>query len=402
MSHRVITKRLIRTVYDVCLIPLIFRDKCLIQWAPPAMASGCYTATLNAISPAFRETTLERAPDGMTLRVLICDDSAMARKQMARALPPHWTTHIGFAEHGRQALEMLRNDSWDVLFLDLNMPELDGYSVLQAIVREDLPVMTIVVSGDIQPQARERVLKLGALGFIRKPTHPDQVAALLRDYGLYRDEDNEQPTGQPPTAAVAQAGDIDLQGFLQEIANVAMGQASDQLARLLNAFIRLPVPKVARLARSELYMAISAADNRDTYSAVCQGFTGAGLSGEALLLFTDSHAQELSTLLGYELDEAKGGSLEVLMDLSSILFGAFIKSLGDQLDLKLSLSHPAILGQHQQVGALLEHHGGRQEELQCIEIRYEIENHQTQCDLLVVLTQDSIPHLEYQLQFLAE
>ncbi len=345
----------------------------------------------------------------MTFRVLICDDSALARKQMARALPKRWTPEIGFAEHGRQALDMLRASAWDVLFLDLNMPEMDGYSVLGTITREDLPVMTIVVSGDVQPQAQARVLKMGALGFIRKPTQPEQVEALLREYGILRDDDgewNDQPDDLKaaglPTSETTEHGVVGFQEFLQEIANVAMGQASDLMARLLNAFIKLPVPKVARLARSELYMAISAADNRAAYSAVCQGFTGAGVAGEALLLFTDAHVRDLATLLGYDQEDSGEVALEVLMDLSSILFGAFIKSFGDQLNLKLSLGHPSVLGQHQPVAALLEHHGGRQEELQCIEIRYEIEGHQTQCDLLVVLTEDSIPHLEQQLQFLVE
>lgn len=345
----------------------------------------------------------------MTFRVLICDDSALARKQMARALPKRWTPEIGFAEHGRQALDMLRASAWDVLFLDLNMPEMDGYSVLGTITREDLPVMTIVVSGDVQPQAQARVLKMGALGFIRKPTQPEQVEALLREYGILRDDDGEWSDQHDdlkavhsPTSKTTELGVVGFQEFLQEIANVAMGQASDLMARLLNAFIKLPVPKVARLARSELYMAISAADNRAAYSAVCQGFTGAGVAGEALLLFTDAHVRDLATLLGYDQEDSGEVALEVLMDLSSILFGAFIKSFGDQLNLKLSLGHPSVLGQHQPVAALLEHHGGRQEELQCIEIRYEIEGHQTQCDLLVVLTEDSIPHLEQQLQFLVE
>lgn len=338
----------------------------------------------------------------MTLRVLICDDSAMARKQMARALPDNWTPHLAFAEHGRQALEMLRNGAWDLLFLDLNMPELDGYGVLEVITREDLPVMTVVVSGDIQPRARERVLRLGALGFIRKPIQPDEVATLLREYGIWADESEDVAGADAASSEVPPAGQVDLQGFLQEIANVAMGQASDLMARLLNAFIKLPVPRVARLARSELYMAISAADNRDTYSAVCQGFTGAGVAGEALLLFTDAQARDMATLLGYG-DEGSGdAAVETLMELSSILFGAFIKSLGDQLNLRLSLSHPSILGQHQPVSALLEHHGDRQAELQCIEIRYEIEEHQTQCDLLVVLTEDSLPYLEQQRQYLVE
>ncbi|MCG8516426.1 MAG: response regulator [Pseudomonadales bacterium] len=367
----------------------------------------------------------------MALRILICDDSAMARKQMARALPADWAMDVHFAKHGVDALSQLRGQEWDLLFLDLNMPELDGYGVLEAIAQEDLPVMTVVVSGDIQPEARARVLKLGALEFIRKPTDPERIAALLQDYGIYRpDEDapeiSSQPTPEassnevlsteassidtPSTETTAPeiqpsdtdaAGSVDLHGYLQEIANVAMGQASDLLARLLDTFIRQPIPKVDRLARSELYMAISAADDSDTYSAVCQGFTGAGLAGEALLLFSDSSIQNMASLLGYR-DSGQTVAVEVLMDLSGILFGAFLKGFGTQLNLSLGLGHPTLLGQHQRVNELLEYHGQHQEHLLCIEIRYEIEGHDLHCDLLVVLTEDSVPFLEQSLQYLSD
>ena len=119
----------------------------------------------------------------MTIRVLICDDSSMARKQMARSLPKNWKADVTFAFDGRNGLEKLQETQSELLFLDLNMPEMDGYEVLQVIREQDLPVLTIVVSGDIQPEARERVRKLGAIDFIKKPTDTEHVARILRDYG---------------------------------------------------------------------------------------------------------------------------------------------------------------------------------------------------------------------------
>jgi len=91
----------------------------------------------------------------MTTRILICDDSALARKQMARALPEGLRGDVSYAKDGVEALEKLRRHEAELMFLDLNMPEMDGYQVLEQIREEDLPVMTIVVSGDIQPEARE-------------------------------------------------------------------------------------------------------------------------------------------------------------------------------------------------------------------------------------------------------
>ncbi|MDQ2078352.1 response regulator [Marinimicrobium sp. ABcell2] len=334
----------------------------------------------------------------MPTQVLICDDSGLARKQMAKALPEDWDVRITFAADGNEALEKVRAGAGEILFLDLNMPELDGYGVLKAIKAEDLQVLTVVVSGDIQPQAKERVLKMGAIDFIKKPTTQAIVAKLMSDYGLYR------PGEAEPGSAVSteSSGEIDLHDYLQETANVAMGRAADLLARLLNVFIKLPVPKVNKIARSELSMALAAAATQDTYSAVCQGFTGSGVAGEALLLFADSNFEDMARLLNYEMDETASMEVEVLMDMSSILFGAFLKGMSDQMGLHLGLGHPTVLGKHRQISHLVEHHSQKQEQLLAIEINYAAEGYAIDCDLMVLFTEDSLPKLTEILQYTGE
>ena len=74
----------------------------------------------------------------MTTKVLICDDSGFARKQMARSIPEGWDVTISFAEHGEQALEQIKSGNGDVLFLDLTMPVLDGLGVLQTLQDENI------------------------------------------------------------------------------------------------------------------------------------------------------------------------------------------------------------------------------------------------------------------------
>ena len=90
------------------------------------------------------------------------------------------------------------------------------------------------------------------------------------------------------------------------------------------------------------------------------------------------------------------------MDMSSILFGAFIKGIGDQLDLKLGLGHPTVLGQHRPVNELLDHHSKREEQLLCIEISYALEDRDIHCNMLILLTEDSIPFLEKRLEYLVD
>jgi CheY-like chemotaxis protein len=120
----------------------------------------------------------------MTIPLLICDDSAMARKQVARALPPGWEVEITFATNGVEGLEAIRAGRGEMVFLDLTMPELDGYQVLEQIRAEGLKSVVIVISADIQPAARERVMKLGALDFIQKPIDAEKLAETLKRYGL--------------------------------------------------------------------------------------------------------------------------------------------------------------------------------------------------------------------------
>lgn len=123
----------------------------------------------------------------MSLPVLIVDDSGFARKQVIRALPKNWDVDISQAENGEVALELIKQGKGEVVLLDLTMPVMDGFTVLEHIRAEDLPSVVIVISGDIQPEAHARVMKLGALAFIKKPLDPALLLQVLRDFGIYSD-----------------------------------------------------------------------------------------------------------------------------------------------------------------------------------------------------------------------
>ena len=261
----------------------------------------------------------------MPTKLLICDDSNMARKQVARSLPDDWDVDISFATNGVEGIEAIKEGKGDVLLLDLNMPEMDGYQVLEAILQQDLPTLTIVISGDIQPEAHQRVTALGALDFIQKPVNKDKLTEVLLSYGVFTKPSSEaiepvevesaevaqakatdnvitqqtadstllstpeaQTARTVPDASASQPLHVqpiveetpeedepeitmspDMRDCYQEIANVAMGRAGDLLARVLNVKVRLPIPKVNALASSELHMMLKATDDVDSISAVC-------------------------------------------------------------------------------------------------------------------------------------
>lgn len=120
----------------------------------------------------------------MATPITIVDDSAMSRKLMIRALPPTWSVNITQATNGKEALDAYRAKKADVMFLDLTMPVMDGYEVLEALKKEGLNTFVIVVSADIQPKAQERVMQLGATAFIKKPVSTEEVARILKQYGI--------------------------------------------------------------------------------------------------------------------------------------------------------------------------------------------------------------------------
>ncbi len=120
----------------------------------------------------------------MPVSVLVVDDSPIARKMLIRALPAEWDVEIAQATNGLEALAAYRAGKVDVMFLDLTMPEMDGYEVLETLRREDMNCLVIVVSADVQEGARERIRQIGAIAFIQKPVSALGLADVLKQYGI--------------------------------------------------------------------------------------------------------------------------------------------------------------------------------------------------------------------------
>ncbi|WP_299199565.1 response regulator [uncultured Amphritea sp.] len=312
--------------------------------------------------------------------IVICDDSRLARKQMASALQG-WNVDITFAELGQQALDAVRAQKGDILFLDLNMPIMDGYQVLEEIRRDDLPTMVIVVSGDVQPEARKRVLKLGALEFIKKPCSAEIIADVLHKYGLLTELEH-------PDSDIHSEEVIELPDYYQEISNVAMGQAGAMLASLLDTFVDLPIPKVSLVSPAETEGLLLAAVNSG-FNLVSQGFVGPELAGEAILVIKHSNLETIASLMDMQ---GQGDQLEAELEmfLSNVLIGAFLSSFSKQLDIALSRATPIIL---RNFSGMTEQNSQWQKTLM-ISINYQLKSQGFHCELLVIFTADSLPKLQ--------
>lgn len=185
----------------------------------------------------------------------------------------------------------------------------------------------------------------------------------------------------------------ELRDVYQEVTNVAMGQAADSLARLLDVFVILPIPNVNILEVGELQMALQQTADNDTMSAVCQGFIGKAVAGEALLMFHDSSFEDIAKLMKYDGEIDDTVQLELEMDIASILIGAFLKGLAEQLDMSFSQGHPVVLGQHCDVTDLISANSVRWKKALTLEINYSIQDYNINCDLLLLFSDDSIARL---------
>lgn len=329
----------------------------------------------------------------MTTPVLICDDSSFARKQMARAIPDGWDVEVFFAGNGEEALRLIREGKGDIMFLDLNMPVMDGYETMQIIREQDLPCLVIVVSGDVQPEARDRMVGMGALDFIRKPIDNDKLTSLLNQYGIYSGDSKAEKRAEPGVTQNTASTEDKLDAY-RELVNVAMGRAGENLAKLMGEFIDLPIPNVNLIETNELHMAIAEINHNESVSAVSKGFMNAGIKGEALVIFNDTNAANIVELLRYDSSQASQElELEALMDVSNILIGACLNALADQLNVHFSHSHPILLGRHQGLDALLNGSVSRWNKIMAVEIGYAIKSRDIRFDLLLLFPDEAMERI---------
>ena len=128
-------------------------------------------------------------------------------------------------------------------------------------------------------------------------------------------------------------------------------------------------------------------------SAVCQGFIGAGIAGEALLTFNDSSLTDIGELMHYEGEIDEAVELELIMDISSLLIGACLNGIAEQLDISFSQGHPLVLGRHVAIHDLLRRNAARWNGILAIEFGYRIANRNINCDLMLLFTEDSMQAL---------
>lgn len=110
------------------------------------------------------------------MRVLVVDDSVVFRSQIKAALSGAESVEVaGTASNGKIALQKLENESFDLVTLDMEMPELDGIATLKEIRKKDLKTRVVVFSSHTRAGSEKTLeaLACGADDFVTKPSGKD-------------------------------------------------------------------------------------------------------------------------------------------------------------------------------------------------------------------------------------
>jgi two-component system, LytTR family, response regulator len=137
----------------------------------------------------------------MTLRTLVIDDEELPRQAVRELVNGHPALSlVGEASDGREALDEILDHRPDLVFLDIQMPELDGFQVVAALDDDVLPAIVFVTAYDA---FAIKAFEVNAIDYLMKPVTPERFAAAVARV--------ESRVGQ------AQAGRASIRGMLNDV-----------------------------------------------------------------------------------------------------------------------------------------------------------------------------------------
>ncbi len=208
-----------------------------------------------AEKPCLKGATMSRKITPRPGALLVVDDNKVNRLLLGRGLEQQGHT-VAFAENGLQALEMLRRQPFDIVLLDIQMPEMDGYQVLERITDDinlrDIPVIMTTSMEELDSVVK--CIELGAEYYLTKPVNSvllraqvnaslekkrlrDQQRELIRKFATAEVAEDMQEAGFSLGGKLVEATVMfsDIRGFT----TIAESQAPEATIELLNTYYTL-------------------------------------------------------------------------------------------------------------------------------------------------------------------
>jgi PAS domain S-box-containing protein len=169
-------------------------------------AAGTAEATARRLDVPARPSVAARYPGA---RALLVEDNPL-NQQVAAELLKKRGLSVSLASHGKEAIDQVRAAAFDIVFMDLHMPEMNGIEAAKAIlalpVAAGLPIVAMTAA--VFPEDRTRCQAAGMVDFIAKPIEMDRLDAVLAKWLAAWRKDEMQPIPTEPDAAMP-----DLPGF---------------------------------------------------------------------------------------------------------------------------------------------------------------------------------------------
>jgi signal transduction histidine kinase/CheY-like chemotaxis protein/ligand-binding sensor domain-containing protein len=149
---------------------------------------SCTLRMANSWPQAEAREPLTAAPAAVPLRILVAEDNEVSRRLVQRLLTRQGH-QVSTAVDGREAVARHAAEELDLIFMDMQMPELDGLEAVQAIRQAEagagqrIPI--IMLTANAMQGDRERCLASGADGYLTKPVSAAQLQAAINQYGQY-------------------------------------------------------------------------------------------------------------------------------------------------------------------------------------------------------------------------
>jgi two-component system, LytTR family, response regulator len=116
--------------------------------------------------------------EGPRMRALVVDDEPLARKGMRSLLrESNCFSRVLEAQHGAEAVRMIRGELPDIVFLDVQMPGMDGFQVLKEIGADQMPAVVFITAHD---HYAVRAFEMNAIDYLLKPVARERFAAALQ------------------------------------------------------------------------------------------------------------------------------------------------------------------------------------------------------------------------------
>ena len=196
----------------------------------------------------------------MLLSTIIVDDEPLARKGLAIRLQAHDDINIiEQCSNGREALEAIRAYSVDLMFLDIQMPGLNGFEVLESIIEQGLtmPVVVFVTAFD---QYALKAFEVHALDYILKPADEERLEQTIEKIQHYFQSSTDAAHKSKLVRLVSDVTGNDYQKILSELNNnqeLSVSSYSDVLAiKDAGEVSRVPVKDILWIDAAGDYMCV--------------------------------------------------------------------------------------------------------------------------------------------------